>query len=217
MSRIHPADLRALVTAIVSLQPGHDSHFTDPVMDADRLLTHLAKSEPTLADLCPCCQHARAMGTGGNVTMLQWELKEEVARRERAETELEQLKASPAGVWVLESEHKRVMDHLAGIAAAKSGEPPMPESETFDGTLDELDQAVIAWGRRGWDAAAALRAEKEPGSGWIDRITKAREEARRDERERIIAMVMRPKGIDYQDEASLRLALAEHPMEASNG
>ena len=105
--RMHPADLRVQV-AFTVFGMNHDYQadlerqleiIAQTVKETDLLLGELAKSEPTLADLCPRCQHNRAMGPG-NVTMLQWELKEEVARRERAEAEVKRLEEGPPIVGI---------------------------------------------------------------------------------------------------------------------
>lgn len=48
---------------------------------------------------------------------------------------------------------------LAGLDAAKAGEPPMPEVNAW-GEVVDLDP-LEAWGRQGWDAAAALRVERD--------------------------------------------------------
>lgn len=46
---------------------------------------------------------------------------------------------------------------LAAIDAAKAGEPPMPP---IDGDPWDVDiKGLAAWGRQGWDSAAALRVE----------------------------------------------------------
>ena len=84
------------------------------------------------------------------------------------------LDGTPDGVWVLESEHNRVMGklaafnliegenrglraRLAAIDAAKAGEPPMPAVDGYPWDVDI--KGLAAWGRQGWDAAAALRVQ----------------------------------------------------------
>ena len=50
------------------------------------------------------------------------------------------------------------------IDAAKAGDPPMPEYLGRHGDFEALmayTDALITWGRQGWDAAAALRVEVE--------------------------------------------------------
>ena len=57
---------------------------------------------------------------------------------------------------------ERAEAQLAAIDAAKAGEPPMPKiSVTGMPMHQEQIHKVEAWGRQGWDAAAALRVDLE--------------------------------------------------------
>ena len=130
------------------------------------------------------------------------EAREWKARAERAETRLKDAEAIPAS-WLGVSEKLREYEtRLAAIDAAKAGEPPKPNPfhETGPEEAELVDTEVIrlsAWGRQGWDAAAALRvelAEEQEGSkgavqAMAHQCVKAREEGRKEERERIVALL----------------------------
>jgi hypothetical protein len=95
------------------------------------------------------------------------EYREWRARAERAEAQLKDAEAIPAN-WLGVSEKLREYEtRLAAIDAAKAGEPPIPD-EFFGGAGEDPDRVLerrTAWGRQGWDAAAALRVELTRSQG----------------------------------------------------
>ena len=123
------------------------------------------------------------------------------------------LDGTPDGVWVLESEHNRVMGklaafnliegenrglraRLAAIDAAKAGEPPMP---AVDGDPWDVDiKGLAAWGRKGWDVAAALRVQLASMKCMDEEaIADLQVIGARKERERIIALLV--QGVSLWD------------------
>ena len=78
---------------------------------ADRLLEELAKSEPTLSDLCPRCQHIRAMG-------------DPLPEVEQLRAELEQQKNHPG--WMDRIRRER-QEERERIIALLDCEADMPE------------------------------------------------------------------------------------------
>lgn len=96
------------------------------------------------------------------------EYREWKVRAERAEAQLADAMDS-ARRWEGACHNARTdaQTRLAAIDAAKAGEPPIPD-EFFGGAGEDPDRVLerrTAWGRQGWDAAAALRVELTRSQG----------------------------------------------------
>ena len=162
--RMHPEDLRALVAAHIyglgvhliqgqQWQNVNDYHQT--VLDADALLVELARTanpEPDSPRLHACrdCQQSEV---------------EALARAEAAEVRVveagEHIVASDATIARLNAQLSEAANRITGIDDAKAAEPPMPTSDrlTDPGFTNIFVNELRAWGRQGWDAAAALRMD----------------------------------------------------------
>ena len=215
--RMHPADLRTLVAALnlsgIQACEGSQPNMAGIVKSTDALLAELAKTEPSIADLCPRCRHRQAMGVDSDLeACLEATLEENARMKDEAcryylpdgtyttfdpELALEMRKAAAREMFALQArltearaevewlreedrqgheaygrlskEKADLLGRLAAIDAAKAGEPPCPVGEMIQKTIvDGARDRLIAWGRQGWDTAAALRVE-------LAEETKARE------------------------------------------
>ena len=93
-------------------------------------------------------------------------------------------KAEPEGVWVLESEHKRVMEIMGRYEDASVEIPAVPELRSADHHSHRI-WTFAKWLRDMLVKARADLEQQKNHPGWMDRIKKERQE----ERERIIALL----------------------------
>ena len=90
----------------------------------------------------------------------------------------------PAGVWVLESEHKRVMEIMGRYEDASVEIPAVPELRSADHHSHRI-WTFAKWLRDMLVKARADLEQQKNHPGWMDRIRRDRQE----ERERIIALL----------------------------
>ena len=98
-------------------------------------------------------------------------------------------KAEPEGVWVLESEHKRVMDQLTRYSIARAELPPIPDWAPGNPNWPDHCAGLLIYISKLRDTAAALRVERDEAQRaiWTDKEACAR--VRVEEQERIIALL----------------------------
>ena len=143
---------------------------------------------PKIASALEGAEDTDVVGLRNGIQVLREQLDDARAEVEQLKAELEHEKGHP-----LMSEWLELKARLAAIDAAKAGDPKEPDwtlGERFGRGSNWVERETRAWGRQGWDAAAALRVElaTTKGSSYVEGIlAQAREEGRKEERERIAA------------------------------
>lgn len=164
---------------------------TNEAAENDDLLARAEAAEAELARV------REAYGLGPDVDLVaEFDRRGEEAEAREKELEAERKRLVAAN----EALDRRVdieeaQDRLAAIDAAREGEPPMPSKNVL--TWINWATGMEAWGRQGWDAAAALRVALAEVTARLDTasataagdVAQAREEGAAAERERIAAML----------------------------
>ena len=191
MERMHHEYLRAWM-ALEFYKLYIHSETDDPshgaaIYEADLLLAELdrtAKPVPWPADA---------------LERIEWWTGNSAAWQERAETAWERIGeagahivASDATIARLNAQLSEALNRLATSDAAKAGEPKMPGwigplrvAETWTDRCEALE----AWGRQGWDAAAVLRVKLAEAQNHVVSRPEAEHLGALTERNRIIALL----------------------------